>query len=248
MINVENLGIKFNLEKRRRVKTSDWLVSLSQNHARNKNAFWALRNVSFKVAEGETVGLIGRNGSGKSTLLRVIAGIYPPDEGRVSIKGRVSTLFSLGAGFQNELSGRDNIYLNGIMLGLPKTELERLVEPIIEFAGLGDFIESPVKHYSSGMRSRLGFAIAMHIENDILLIDEILGTGDASFHQKAETRLCEVIGRRTVLLVSHSMSTVQKLCRRVIWLDKGSIAAEGESSEVIKQYLAASCAQADAGR
>jgi teichoic acid transport system ATP-binding protein len=173
-------------------------------------------------------------------LLRVVAGIYPPDEGKVSVDGEVSTLFSLGTGFNPELSGRDNIYLNGVMMGLMKNKIDEIIDDIIEFAELGDFIDMPVRTYSAGMRSRLGFAIAMHIDKDIVLIDEIMGAGDAAFRQKADVEMSRIIGEKTVLLVSHSMGTVEKFASRVIWLNRGGIAAMGEPKEVIEQYLAAS--------
>jgi len=186
------------------------------------------------------VGVIGRNGSGKSTLLRVVAGIYPPDEGKVSVDGEVSTLFGLGTGFNNELSGRDNIYLNGVMTGLTKNKIDEIIDDMIEFAELGDFIEMPVRTYSTGMRSRLGFAIAMHIDKDIVLIDEIMGAGDAAFRQKADVEMNRIMGEKTVLLVSHSMTTIEQFSNKVVWLNKGTMAAIGEPKEVIEQYLAAS--------
>jgi len=204
MIRVSDLGIKFKMEKRRRSRTLSFLLERPHNQSRSPAEFWALRHVSFAVERGETVGIIGRNGSGKSTLLRVIAGIYPPDEGKVSIGGEVSTLFSLGTGFNAELSGRDNIYLDGIMMGLTKKQIDEISDAIIEFAELGDFIDMPVRTYSSGMRSRLGFAIAIHCDKDIVLIDEIMGAGDAAFRQKAEAEMNRIMGERTVMLVSHT--------------------------------------------
>lgn len=226
--------------KRRRSMALSFLSEGSHNRQRPTGEFWALRHVSFSVERGEIVGIIGRNGSGKSTLLRVIAGIYPPDEGKISIDGEVSTLFSLGTGFNPELSGRDNIYLNGVMMGLTKNKIDGIIDAIIEFAELGDFIEMPVRTYSSGMRVRLGFAVAMHSDKDIVLIDEIMGAGDAAFRQKADAEMDRIMGERTVLLVSHNMKTIEKFASKVIWLDKGIIAAIGEPGEVIEQYLAAS--------
>ena len=240
MINVSDLGIKFKMDKRRRSRAFSFLFERSQNPRQPAGEFWALRHVSFTVERGETVGIIGRNGSGKSTLLRVIAGVYPPDEGEVSLDGEVSTLFSLGTGFNSELSGRDNIYLNGIMIGLTKKQIDGIIDTIMEFAELGDFIDMPVKIYSSGMRSRLGFAIAMNSDKDIVLIDEIMSAGDAAFRQKADAEMSRIIGERTVLIVSHEMNTIKKFAGKVIWLDKGVVAAMGEPKEVIEQYLAAS--------
>lgn len=240
MIKVSDLGIKFRMDKRRRSRVYNLLFERSRNRQQPSREFWALRHVSFTVEHGETVGIIGRNGSGKSTLLRVVAGIYPPDEGNVSVEGEASTLFSLGTGFNNELSGRDNIYLNGVLMGLTRTKIDEIVDDIIEFTELGDFIEMPVRTYSTGMRSRLGFAIAMNIEKDIVLIDEIMGAGDAAFRQKADAEMNRIMGEKTVLLVSHSMATIEKYSNRVVWLNKGVIAAVGEPPEVIEQYLAAS--------
>lgn len=240
MINVSDLGIKFNMEKRRRSRAFTFLFERSHNRQRSPGEFWALRHVSFAVERGETVGIIGRNGSGKSTLLRVIAGIYPPDEGEVSVGGEVSTLFSLGTGFNAELSGRDNIYLDGIMIGLTKEQIDGIIDAIIKFAELGDFIDMPVRTYSSGMRSRLGFAIAMHSDTDIMLIDEIMSAGDAAFRQKADAEMNRIMGQKTVLMVSHAMGTIEKFATRVIWLNRGVVAAMGEPKEVIKQYLAES--------
>ena len=240
MVKVSDLGIKFRMEKRRRSMVLSFLFERSHNRKRLCDEFWALRHVSFTVERGETVGIIGRNGSGKSTLLRVIAGIYPPDEGKISVDGEVSTLFSLGTGFNPELSGRDNIYLNGVMMGLTKNKIDGIINDIIEFAELGDFIEMPVRTYSSGMRVRLGFAVAIHSDKDIVLIDEIMGAGDAVFRQKADAEMNRIIGERTVIIVSHSMATIEKFASKVIWLDRGVIAAMGEPGEVIEQYLAAS--------
>jgi len=240
MIKVNELGIKFRMGKRRRSRAFTLLFERSHNRQQPSGEFWALRHVSFTVERGETVGIIGRNGSGKSTLLRVIAGIYPPDEGTVSVDGEVSTLFGLGTGFNAELSGRDNIYLDGIMIGLTKKQIDGMINDIIEFTELGDFIDMPVRTYSTGMRSRLGFAIAMQSDKDIVLIDEIMGAGDAAFRQKADVEMSRIMGEKTVLLVSHSMATIEKFSNKVVWLDRGCMAAMGEPKEVIEQYLAAS--------
>lgn len=239
IIRVTDLGIKFKMAKRKRTRTSDFIVNRFRSMRSKSNDFWALRHVSFSVNQGDTVGVIGRNGSGKSTLLRGIGKIYPPDEGDVSVLGEVSTLFGLGAGFQPELSGVDNIFLNGVLMGLSKKEIDRMLDGIIEFAELGDFINMPVKTYSTGMVSRLGFAIAMNIKKDILLIDEVMGVGDAEFRKKADERMGKLIGERTIILVSHNMGTIMRFANKVIWLDKGRIAAQGEPEKVIQQYLGA---------
>ena len=240
MVEVSNLGIRFKIDKRRRSRAITLLFERSHNRQQSTGEFWALRNVSFAVERGETVGIIGRNGSGKSTLLRVVAGIYPPDEGTVSVNGEVSTLFGLGTGFNGELSGRDSIYLNGVMIGLSRKPIDGIFDTIIEFAELGDFIDMPVRTYSTGMRARLGFAIAMHSDKDIVLIDEIMSVGDAAFRQKAEIEMNRIIGERTVLLVSHDLNTIKQFAGRAIWLNRGVIAAMGEPQEVIDQYLTAS--------
>jgi len=240
MVEVSDLGIKFKMGKRRRSRAFTFLFERSHDRQQPSGEFWALRHVTFAVERGETVGIIGRNGSGKSTLLRVIAGIYPPDEGRVSVGGEVSTLFSLGTGFNAELSGRDNIYLDGIMIGMTKTQIDGIIDAIIEFTELGDFIEMPVRTYSSGMRSRLGFAIAMNSDKDIVLIDEIMSAGDAAFRQKADAEMSRIIGEKTVIIVSHNMSTIERFASKVVWLDRGVVAAIGEPKEIIEQYLAAS--------
>ena len=237
MISVTDLGIRFKMEKRRRSRTLSLLLDKSRSRQRSNGEFWALRHVSFSVEQGETLGIIGRNGSGKSTLLRVIAGIYPPDEGKLSVDGEVSTLFSLGTGFNPELSGRDNIYLNGVLIGLTRDHIERIIDGIIGFAELGDFIDMPVRTYSTGMKSRLGFAIAIHSDKDIVLIDEIMGAGDAAFRQKAEVEMNRIMGEKTVLLVSHAMTTIQQFATRVLWLNRGALAAIGDPKEVIEQYL-----------
>jgi len=240
MVEVNDLGIKFKMDKRRRSGALAFLLERSRNRRQQRGEFWALRHVSFTVERGETVGIVGRNGSGKSTLLRVIAGVYPPDEGKVSVDGEVSTLFSLGTGFNAELSGRDNIYLDGILIGMTKYQIDGIIDDIIEFTELGDFIDMPVKNYSSGMRARLGFAIAIQSDKDIVLIDEIMSAGDASFRQKASTEMNRIIGEKTVLIVSHDMNTIERLASRVIWLDRGVIAAMGDPKGVIEQYLAES--------
>ena len=240
MINVSDLGIRFKIRKRRRTKTFSFLFDRSRKQQQPRGEFWALRHVNFTVERGETVGIIGRNGSGKSTLLRVIAGIYPPDEGKVSVDGEVSTLFSLGTGFNAELSGRDNIYLDGIMIGLTKKRIDAIIDDIIDFTELGDFIDMPVRTYSSGMRSRLGFSIAINSDKDIVLIDEIMSAGDAAFRQKADAEMDRIIGEKTVILVSHSMDTIEKFASKVMWLNKGVLVAMGEPKEVIEQDLAES--------
>lgn len=198
----------------------------------------ALDGVSFRVEKGTTFGIIGENGSGKSTLLKIVAGIAKPTSGRVSVKGKVSALIELGAGFHPEITGRENVYINGIMLGLSKKEINRKFDEIVRFAELEDFIDAPVKTYSSGMYMRLGFSIAINVNPDILLIDEVLAVGDASFVPKCLDRIDDFRRRKkTILFVSHDLQTVEKICDRVIWLKEGRIQAMGEPKRVIDAYL-----------
>ncbi len=198
----------------------------------------ALDNISFRVEKGTTFGVIGENGSGKSTLLKVVTGIAKPTSGRVDVKGKVSALIELGAGFHPEITGRENVYINGIMLGLSKKEINEKYEEIVKFAELEDFIDAPVKTYSSGMYMRLGFSIAINVNPDVLLVDEVLAVGDASFVPKCLDRIQDFSRReKTILFVSHDLSTVQKICDRVAWLKAGRIQTIGEPRRVIDAYL-----------
>jgi ABC-type polysaccharide/polyol phosphate transport system ATPase subunit len=200
--------------------------------------FPALRGVSFTVPQGCTYGIIGRNGSGKSTLLKCVAGITRPNEGTIKVNGRISALIELGAGFHPEISGRENVFINGIMLGLSKREIQRRFDEIVEFAELKDFIDAPVKTYSSGMYMRLGFAVAIHVDPDVLLIDEVLAVGDQSFTVKCLDKFAEFRRRnKTILLVTHSLDLVEKFCDRALWLDQGKTLAEGEPKRVVAAYL-----------
>lgn len=200
--------------------------------------FWALEGVSFEVEEGSTFGLIGHNGSGKSTLLKCMARIYRPDRGQINIRGRVSALLELGAGFHPELSGRENVYLNGSILGLSKRDVDQRFDQIVAFAGLEHFIDTPVKNYSSGMFVRLGFSVAITVEPDILLVDEILAVGDEAFQQRCLEKFAELRrSGRTIVLVSHGIDSVRNICDRAAWLDHGSLLKEGDSYEVTTAYL-----------
>jgi ABC-type polysaccharide/polyol phosphate transport system ATPase subunit len=200
--------------------------------------FPALRGVSFSVPKGCTYGVIGRNGSGKSTLLKCVAGITKPNEGSITVNGRISALIELGAGFHPEISGRENVFINGIMLGLSKREIQRRFDEIVEFAELKDFIDAPVKTYSSGMYMRLGFAVAIHVDPEVLLIDEVLAVGDQSFTVKCIDKFAEFRRRnKSILLVTHSLDMVEKFCDRALWLDKGKTLAEGEPKRVVASYL-----------
>jgi ABC-2 type transport system ATP-binding protein len=200
--------------------------------------FWALRDVSFEVPAGTTLGMIGANGAGKSTMLKVLSRILVPDRGSVRMEGRVSALLELGAGFHPELSGRENIFLNGTILGMTQSELLRRFDDIVEFAGLEHAIDNPVKTYSSGMQARLGFSVAVSIEPDILIVDEVLAVGDEEFQRRSLERMDELrSGGRTAIFVSHGLAQVQQICDRAVWLDKGEVRAEGQTADVINDYL-----------
>jgi homopolymeric O-antigen transport system ATP-binding protein len=200
--------------------------------------FWALREVSFSVGEAEVVGLIGKNGAGKSTLLKLLSRITEPTEGRIDLYGRVSSLLEVGIGFHPELTGRDNIYLNGAILGMSRQEIRQKFDEIAEFAEISKFLDTPVKRYSSGMYVRLAFAVAAHLEPDILIVDEVLAVGDSAFQQKCLGKMRDIRSQgRTVIVVSHNMGTVSTLCQRVIWLADGKVKASGETQEIIRKYL-----------
>jgi len=198
----------------------------------------ALQDVCFEIQRGEAVGIVGRNGSGKTTLLKILAGITRPSSGSAEIRGRFSELFSLNAGFNMNLSGRKNIYLHAAIKGIPRAEIEALMEDIIAFSELAHYIDAPVKHYSSGMRSRLGFSIIVHTLPDIILIDEALSAGDGRFQKKCEQRLDELFTSRenTLLFVSHGLGSIEKICRRVIWLEDGRVEQDGPVEEVLAAY------------
>jgi ABC-type polysaccharide/polyol phosphate transport system ATPase subunit len=199
--------------------------------------FEALKGISFTVRDGESVGIVGRNGSGKSTLLRIIAGVYRPSGGVTKISGKVAPLIELGAGFHPDLTGRENIILNGLLLGLTKKEVHKREKQILEFAELGDFIDSPVKQYSSGMFMRLGFAVATEVDPDILLMDEILAVGDATFQQKCLDRINDFHRRgKTIFMVSHAPRTIRQFCQRALWIHDGVLRADGQVNEVIARY------------
>jgi lipopolysaccharide transport system ATP-binding protein len=205
------------------------------------NTFWALRDVSFDLQEGETLGVIGRNGAGKSTLLKILSRITEPTEGEALVAGRVGALLEVGTGFHPELTGRENVLLNGAILGMRRTEILRKFDEIVDFAGVQRFIDTPVKRYSSGMRARLAFAVAAFLETDILVVDEVLAVGDSEFQRKCMGKMGDAAREgRTVLFVSHNITAVESLCKRSIWLDEGRCLADGPTREVVSQYLATS--------
>lgn len=206
--------------------------------AQTQEEFWALRGVSFTVNEGEVLGIIGRNGAGKSTLLKILSRITTPTEGGVDLRGRVGSLLEVGTGFHPELTGRENIFLSGAMLGMRRQEVRSRFDAIVAFAEVERFLDTPCKHYSSGMYTRLGFAVAAHLNTDILLVDEVLAVGDASFQQRCLGKMAEVAGGgRTVLFVSHNLGAVGSLCSRALWLDRGGVRSDGPSREVVAAYL-----------
>ena len=203
-----------------------------------KEEFQALKNVSFEVHQGDTLGIIGRNGAGKSTLLKVLSQITPPTTGKIKMRGRVASLLEVGTGFHPELTGRENIYLNGAILGMTRKEIKRKFDQIVDFSEIEKFLDTPVKRYSSGMYVRLAFAVAAHLEPEILIVDEVLAVGDIQFQQKCLNKMQDVAkGGRTVLFVSHNLGAINKLCQHSILLDKGQISFSGPSSEVVKKYL-----------
>jgi ABC-type polysaccharide/polyol phosphate transport system ATPase subunit len=205
---------------------------------RPSEIFPALRDVSFTVRQGSTFGVVGRNGSGKSTTLKLVAGITKPTTGRVTVRGRISALIELGAGFHPEISGRENIYINGIMLGLTKRDIQRRFDEIVEFAELREFIDAPVKTYSSGMYMRLGFSVAIHVDPEVLLVDEVLAVGDEGFTHKCLDKFGEFKRRgKTILLVTHSLGIVERFCDEAIWLDAGQKRAEGDPKRVVGAYI-----------
>src|SRR5215213_4453897 len=205
---------------------------------RPDETFAAVKDVTFSVPRGRTLGVIGRNGSGKSTLLKLVAGITKPTTGTVAVNGRISALIELGAGFHPEISGRENIFINGIMLGLTKREVARRFDEIVEFAEMQDFIDAPVKNYSSGMYMRLGFAVAIHVDPDVLLVDEVLAVGDEGFTHKCLDKFGEFKRRgKTILLVTHSLGLVERFCDEAVWLDNGKKKAEGDPQRVIGSYV-----------
>ncbi len=202
------------------------------------NAFWALRDISFEVEQGEMIGVVGANGAGKSTLLKVLSGITAPTQGRVRLRGQVSSLLEVGTGFHPELTGRENIYLNGAILGMGRAEIRCKFDDIVGFAQVERFIDTPVKRYSSGMYLRLAFAVAAHLEPHILIIDEVLAVGDAAFQQRCMSRMKQVAAAgRTVMFVSHNLAAVNRLCRRSIWLERGRLRMDGASEKVTAAYL-----------
>jgi lipopolysaccharide transport system ATP-binding protein len=211
---------------------------LTRSQREVEQTIWALRDVSFEVQQGEVLGVVGRNGAGKSTLLKLLSRITYPTSGSLKARGRVASLLEVGTGFHEELTGRENIFLNGSILGMKKKEIEQRLDEIVEFSGISQFIDTPIKRYSSGMRLRLGFAVAAHLSPDILLVDEVLAVGDADFQKKCLDAMDGLrTSGRTVLFVSHNMTAVESLCSRCIWIDAGRIRADGEARAIVGDYM-----------
>jgi len=240
MVEAEDVSMRFNLGIEKGFSLKQWFVDLGRREHRRKEDFAALRDVSFTIRRGEVVGLIGSNGAGKSTLLKLVAGVMKPSCGAVRCGGSVCPMIELGAGFDPQLTARENIYLNGAIMGYSRAFLSGRFDAIVEFAELRDFLDVPVQNYSSGMVARLAFSIATQVEPEILIVDEILSVGDAAFQQKSEEKMLSLIGGgTTVLFVSHSVEQIRKLCSRVLWLERGVLRADGPSDEVCRDYLAA---------
>ena len=237
VIEVENVGMSFRTDINRIGSLKEWVVTLLKGKMHYEN-IEALKDVSFSVDEGEVLGIIGRNGSGKSTLLKTISGIYTPTSGSVRVNGRIAPMLELGSGFDQELSGRENISLNASILGYTEQQIREHYDDIVEFSELSDFIEMPLKTYSSGMKAKLAFSVATVLKPEILIVDEILSVGDEAFQRKSRARMMEMMsGGTTVLFVSHDMEQIRELCNRVVWLDKGNVRMIGNADEVCSRYL-----------
>jgi ABC-2 type transport system ATP-binding protein len=236
-LEIEDLSIRLLLHRERTRSIREYVIRLLKRRQAKRDEFWPLREVSFAVDSGERLGIIGPNGAGKSTLLKVIAGIIPPSVGRVVVRGRIAPLIELGAGFDPYLTGRENVFLYGSLLGFPQRELERRFDRIVKFAELEEFIDVPLMNYSVGMSARLGFAIATDVEPDLLLLDEVFSVGDAAFQQKCEARMEGFKAKGvTILLVSHDLDLIRKACSRTLFLHHGRMVAIGPTDEVIAEY------------
>lgn len=239
MIKLDNVSMKFNLgiEKEFSIKQAFVNFFSFNKKKQKKEEFWALRDISFNVKKGEVVGIIGSNGAGKSTMLKVVSGVMKPTKGNVVVSGVISPMIELGAGFDEELTARENIFLNGAILGYSKKFLEEKFDEIVEFSELKDFLDVPVKNFSSGMTAKLAFSIATIVNPEILIVDEILSVGDIKFQEKSKNKMLEMIkGGTTVLYVSHSLQSIKELCDRVVWIEHGKMIKMGETEEICKEY------------
>ncbi len=237
VIDVHDLGVKYSLRFTKKTTLRETIGNWMRRDDK-PTEFWALRNVSFKLVHGESLAVIGPNGAGKSTLLQVLAGIITPSEGDLDVRGAISSLLTLGAGFDQDLTGRENIWLAGAFMGVPHREMAKQIEPIIEFADIGLFIDAPIKTYSSGMRARLGFSIATSVDPDILLLDEVLATGDEVFREKSKQRVLDLVhAAKAIVLVTHDMNWVTEFCNRAMLLEKGKVVAEGDPADVVRIHV-----------
>jgi ABC-type polysaccharide/polyol phosphate transport system ATPase subunit len=233
-IEVAGLGIRYSLRFTKKTTLRQSFTNLARRSERREKEFWALRDVSFRLVHGESLAVIGPNGAGKSTLLQELAGILLPSEGSIEVRGRISSLLTLGAGFDQDLTGRDNIRLAGAFLAMEQAEIDESIEGIVDFADLGEFIDAPLKYYSSGMRARLGFSIATSVDPDVLLLDEVLATGDQVFRSKSKARVLELVrAAKAIVLVTHDMTWVTEYCNRAILLEHGHVIGEGDPADVV---------------
>ncbi len=246
MIDIKNVSMKFNLEiekdgslKKVFIKVFD-IKKLFKKKKKKNNDFWALKNINLNIKKGAVVGIIGPNGAGKSTLLKIIAGVYKPTKGTITVNGKVSPMIELGAGFDGELTARENIYLNGAILGYSNEFIKEKFDEIIEFAEVKDFLDVPIKNFSSGMIAKLAFSISTIVNPDVLIVDEILSVGDIKFQEKSKQKMMELIkGGTTVLYVSHSIESIKELCNKVIWIDHGKLVDIGDPEKLCNAYYEA---------
>lgn len=238
MINLEKVSMKFNLGIEKNFSMKQAFIDLFTKKKNKKNEeFWALTDVSFHVKKGEVVGLIGSNGAGKSTLLKIVSGVMKPTSGKVTVNGVISPMIELGAGFDPELNARENIYLNGAILGYSKKFIDEKFDEIVEFSELKDFLEVPIKNFSSGMTAKLAFSIATIVNPEILIVDEILSVGDIKFQEKSKKKMMDMIeGGTTVLYVSHSLESIRDLCTKVVWLEHGKVIKVGDTNKICDKY------------
>jgi ABC-2 type transport system ATP-binding protein len=237
VINLQNISLKYRLIKERKRTFQAHIVNYFKGKRLDTQILWALKNISLDIGDGEALGIIGHNGAGKSTLLKVVSGVMKPVEGRVNVLGKIAPLIELGAGFDPELTGREIIYLNASILGFSRKEINAKYDRIVEFSELRDFIDAPLKNYSSGMIARLGFSVATEVDPDILIIDEVLAVGDAQFKTKSKERILQFRKKGiTILFVSHDMDEIRSLCSRVLWLDHGYMKMIGNADTVIPEY------------
>lgn len=237
MIRIKNVSMKFNMGIEKDFSIKQAFINLLTGKKKKNEYFWALKNISFEVNKGDVVGLIGSNGAGKSTLLKVVSGVMKPTSGKVEVDGVISPMIELGAGFDQNLTARENIYLNGAILGYSKKFLDSKFDEIVEFSELNDFLDVPVKNFSSGMTAKLAFSIATIVDPEILIVDEILSVGDLRFQEKSKNKMMEMIkGGTTVLYVSHSLESIKEICNKVIWLDHGQVVKIGNTKEICDEY------------